>query len=477
MGRRICTLFRPDFVKNHGIVFLLGITIYVFGNLAAQADPRPNIILCMADDLGWGDVGYNGNQVVKTPALDTMSREGIRFNRWYAASAVCSPTRGSCLTGRHPLRYGVLGANSGHLKREELSLSEALLQRGYTTGHFGKWHLGTLTTEIKDSNRGRPGKTNHFSPPWKNGFDVCFSTEAKVPTYDPMRKPKDHAGRFWQPVDKADADEYGTYYWNESGQIVTDNLAGDDSRVIMDRVIPFVENATTQRRPFFAVVWFHAPHLPVVAGPRHAALYKGREWREQMYYGCISALDQQIGRLRDALERNGIADNTMLWFCSDNGPENHTPGSAGPLRARKRSLHDGGVRVPGVMVWPKVVTTPRTIDAPCFTGDYFATILKSVDPSADIPNEVDGEDIMPIILGKETERNRPVFFRFGRQSAVVANRFKLYRGNRNQAWSLFDMQADLSESRDVAAAHPQIASELTNAYAQWESTLPPANQN
>ena len=121
----------------------------------------PNIILVMCDDLGWGDTGFNGNQIIKTPNLDMLAAKGITFSRFYSASAVCSPTRGSCLTGRNPYRLGIPNANSGRLKEEEITLPELLKQKGYATGHFGKWHLGTLTTQVKDANRGRPGDSTH----------------------------------------------------------------------------------------------------------------------------------------------------------------------------------------------------------------------------------------------------------------------------------------------------------------------------
>ena len=442
-----------------------------FVGTALEADTPPNVILCMADDLGWGDVGYNGNKTIKTPALDAMAREGIRFNRWYAASAVCSPTRGSCLTGRHPIRYGVTGANSGHLLSEELTLAEALKQRGYTTGHFGKWHLGTLTTEIKDSNRGRPGKTEHFSPPWKHGFDICFSTEAKVPTFDPMKKPAKTDGRFWQPVKTGNSQPYGTYYWDHTGKRITDNLEGDDSRVIMDRAIPFIENAVKKDEPFFCVIWFHAPHLPCVAGPKHAGLYPDLDMRQQMYYGCISALDEQMGRLRTSLQNAGVADNTMLWFSSDNGPENRTPGSAGPLRKRKRSLHDGGVRVPGLLVWPERFKGPRQIETPCFVGDYLPTVMKTVHANSELPDVVDGENLMPILGGEKKNRDRPICFKYGRQSSIVDNRFKLYREKPNEQWMLFDMNADISEANDLIGSHPEIAQRLKKEFESWEKTL------
>ncbi|MBM4076939.1 MAG: hypothetical protein FJ267_15020, partial [Planctomycetes bacterium] len=139
---------------------------------------RPNIVLMMADDLGWGDTGYNGHRILRTPHLDKMVEQGLKFNRFYSASPVCSPTRGSCLTGRHASRYGIKTANDGTLKDREICLAEFLSSCGYATGHFGKWHLGTLTTNLVDSNRGKPGNHQDFSPPWRHGFQTCFSTEA-----------------------------------------------------------------------------------------------------------------------------------------------------------------------------------------------------------------------------------------------------------------------------------------------------------
>jgi arylsulfatase A-like enzyme len=144
-----------------------------------NSSARPNVILVMTDDQGWADTGYNGHPVLKTPNLDQVAKEGIRFERFYSGAPVCSPTRGSCLTGRHPYRYGIYHANVGHMKKQEIVLAEVLKMQGYTTGHFGKWHLGTLTKTVEESNRGGKRGAAHYSPPWENGFDECFSTEAR----------------------------------------------------------------------------------------------------------------------------------------------------------------------------------------------------------------------------------------------------------------------------------------------------------
>ena len=251
------------------------------------SNTRPNIILVMADDLGWGDVGFNGARRVQTPNLDALAERGIVFERFYAASAVCSPTRASVLTGRHPYRLGIPTVNAGHLREDEITLAELLRDAGYTTGHFGKWHLGTLTTNIRDSNRGRPGHSAHFSVPTQHGFDVYFSTEAKVPTHDPMLKPvefdtlKGESLRFgWASIARGqETTAYGTHYWEGPNAPSTVNLEGDDSRVIMDRVLNFIDRVHQNAQPFFAVVWPHSLHTGWRRAPRASdGLQKTNRW-------------------------------------------------------------------------------------------------------------------------------------------------------------------------------------------------------
>ncbi len=436
---------------------------------------RPNIVLVMADDLGYGDVGYNGHPKIKTPNLDRMASSGLRFNRWYAAAPVCSPTRGSCLTGRHPYRYGIFGANKGHMPKQESTLAEILKAQGYATGHFGKWHLGTLTRLEHDANRGGPRGVAHYAPPWEQGFDVCFSTESKVPTYNPLVTPAKISGGVGGRKPGA---PYGTAYWTGPETKAAENLNGDDSRLIMDRAIPFIEHAAQAKQPFFAVIWFHAPHLPVVAGPEHRRMYADEPEFAQHYYGCITALDEQVGRLRAKLQTLGVARDTMLWFSSDNGPEggayNGQNGSAGPFRGRKRSLFEGGVRVPGLLEWPAVITKPRTTDIPCCTADYYPTILEALGGAApNQPKPVDGLSLMPLLRGEMTARPRPIAFQSSNQAALSDNQFKLYvlnAGKRNAEAMLFDLLADPGEQHDLAAQQPEKVRAMQRVLEQWQAS-------
>jgi len=453
-----------------------GVAVLILAAGAARGGDRPNIILCMADDLGWGSVGYNGSEVIATPHLDAMAREGVRFDRFYSAAPVCSPTRASCLTGRHPYRTGVFTANAGILRPEEQTIAEVLKAHGYATGHFGKWHLGTLSATEKDSNRGGPKHPELFNPPWQHGFDVCFSTEAKVPTCDPMKRPAafDDEGaslKFGWP--RMEDDEtglaYGTAYWNEEGERVSDDLDGDDSRLIMDRALTFIESAASEERPFLAVIWFHAPHLPCVATKEYAAMYAQLGFEMQQYAGCITALDAQVGRLRTVLKELSIADETMLWFCSDNGPERGTPGETGGFRERKRSLHEGGVRVPGLLVWPGKGYR-AVVDTPVVTSDYLPTILEALEIELEEGSgDLDGVSILPLFEGRAIERPAPIGFVSGNQIAWSGDRFKYYRKDGEEA--LFDLTQDAHEERDLSAAHPDLVEEMRARHATWMREL------
>jgi arylsulfatase A-like enzyme len=447
------------------LIFLLCVKTFTM-----KAEENPNIIMIMADDLGWGDVGFNGNTVIRTPHLDDLASEGINFKRFYSASPVCSPTRGSCLTGRHPYRYGIEFAMSGHIKKEELLIPEILKDKGYTTGHFGKWHLGTLT--LKEQNRWGEWEKDpvaNYSPPWENGVDFCFVTESKVPTWNPMLTPEN-----WSNMEPGSS--FGNDYWTGPGKKETHNLEGDDSRVIMDRVIPFVEKAEQLNQPFFAVIWFHTPHKPVVAGPQYKSIYKDFANSEQNYYGCITAMDEQVGRLNNKLKELGIDQNTIIWFCSDNGPEGVKPGekelgSAGPFRGLKRSLLEGGVRVPAFMVWPRKVQTNSSTEIPCVTSDYFPTIMDILGiDSLKNQNPMDGISLLPLIEGKMKRRDKPIGFQSQNSKSWNSEDYKLYSEDAGKTFALYHLPTDPHEDYDLSDKYPLIVEKLKAELLNWEKS-------
>ena len=464
--------------------FLCWISVSVVSGKPLIPESRPNIILIMSDDQGWGDAGYQGHPHLKTPHLDKMAAEGLQFNRFYSAAPVCSPTRGSVITGRHPFRYGIYYANVGHMPDNELTVAEILTDQGYRTGHFGKWHLGTLTKTKRESNRGGPQNTEHYSPPWENGYQQTFATESRVPTWDPMVNPDPSVGG--ADRSRQEGEHFGTYYWLGPDSVADENLSGDDSRVIMDRVIPFIEKSVKKQKPFFTTIWFHTPHSPVVAGEKYREMYNRLSENEQHYYGCLTAMDEQIGRLRDYLKQAGVDKNTMIWFCSDNGPAargggpgleagERQQGSTSGLRGRKGTLYEGGIRVPGILVWPEVVKEHRVSDMPAVTSDYFPTILDILNIKLDKEPEFDGTSLKNLIFKTEEKRNSPIGFQSqfkGKMFQVwMDDRFKLVHTVEDKHYELYDIQSDPFEKNNLYLQETAVAGELKKQLKRWVEEL------
>lgn len=437
----------------------------------------PNIIMLMADDLGWGDVGFNGNNIIKTPSLDRLAANGVTLERFYSAAPVSSPTRGSCITGRNPFRYGIYFANVGFMKKQEVTIAEVMRTYGYKTGHFGKWHLGTVSDSLPDGRRGGSNNLSLYSPPWENGFDVCFSTEQAVPT--------------WNPMEQNGLYQSQSRYWTSHRKFETNNLEGDDSRVIMDRVLPFIDDAKRDKQPFLAVVWFHTPHSPVVAGDEYKRLYSKFDDNKQHYYGCITAMDEQIGRLQDELERLGLSDNTIITFCSDNGPAGagggtkqiageRQQGSTGEFRGRKGSLYEGGIRVPACISWQGTLSKGSKVDFPMFTSDYFTSILSLLNIKLPVI-PYDGIDFFPALQGKVKERDGYIGFLSNNRAAVISQRYKLLinglgknnSGNNDPSkvtFELYDLITDKSETQNIASQHPDVVKKMNDYFQQWSKS-------
>ena len=425
--------------------FLLAILMLVSSAIAAGAQ-RPNFILIMCDDLGYGDTGFNGNTIIKTPHLDALARRGVVLTHFYSGNSVCSPTRGSCLTGRHHDRYGIFTANNGHLPKQEITLASMLKQKGYTTGHFGKWHLGTLSRTLSSKGAKRQPERN-YAPPWERDYDASLVTESAVCTWDPGLGPRAKNNPFYENGVALDGEDQ--------------SLRGGAARVVVDRAAPFIRQAAARGQPFLAVVWFHAPHEDIKAGPDYLKQYESHGPAAH-YYGCVTEMDEQVGRLARVLDETGTRDNTILFFCSDNGPEGRKPngrraGTTAGLRGRKRSLHDGGVRVPAFAVWPGVVQANTRSDAILTTLDYFPTIQRIVDYTMPDDRPIDGEDIRSILTGKTDKRTKAIAFRYaGGTSALVKDGYKLLLPKEE----LYDLSQDRGEQRNLASSMPQQAKQM-----------------
>ena len=344
--------------------------ILLFIALAALARPladkRPNFILCMADDQGWGDTGYNGHPLLKTPVMDEMARTGLRFDRFYAAAAVCSPTRGSVMTGRHPNRFGCFAW--GHtLRPQEITIAEALKKAGYTTGHFGKWHIGSV-------------RADGTASPGNSGFDEWFSSP-----------------NFYE----------NNPLFSHNGKVI--ETKGESSDVTAGLAMDWIGKVAKGKKPFLAVVWFGNPHSPHVAVDKFKKMYSDQPDGVAHFFGEITAMDAALGKMRSGLRKLGIADNTVLWYCSDNG--SLPKGSSGGLRARKGSLYEGGIRVPAVLEWPARVKANRITDINANTSDIYPTLLELADVA--LPKNqprLDGISLAPLLRGQKQVRKQPMGF-------------------------------------------------------------------
>jgi len=319
----------------------------------------------MADDQGWGDMAYNGHPVLKTPNFDAMAASALRFDRFYAAAPVCPPTRGSVMTGRHPNRFGCF--KWGHtLRPQEITVAEALKTTGYVTGHFGKWHLGSVC-------KGSPVN------PGASGFDEWFS-----------------APNFFDnnPI--------------LSREGVAVQTKGESSMVTVDAAIEFIRKRANSPKPFLAVVWFGSPHGPHEAIEQDRAVYKDHSEKLQHFYGEITGMDRAFGKLRKELRRLGIHERTILWYCSDNGglPRVGTTGG----RANKGKVYEGGLRVPAILEWPARIRKPRVTDVPCNTSDIYPTLLEIVRVKMQNQPPLDGISLEPLIDGKMRSRPKPMGF-------------------------------------------------------------------
>jgi arylsulfatase A-like enzyme len=377
------------------------------------AETRPNFILAMADDQGYGDMAYTGHPVLKTPVFDELSRTGLRFDHFYAAAPVCSPTRASVLTGRTPNRMGCF--QWGYtLRPQEVTVAEVLQSAGYATGHFGKWHLGTL-------------RSDGVNAPNHSGFSEYFSS----PNFFEIDPWMSHNGRAIQ-------------------------TRGEGSAVIVAAALDFIQRAAQQQQPFLAVVWFGSPHSPHVGTDEDRALYRGQPQKQQNFLAEITAMDRALGQLRRGLRDLKLADNTLLWYCSDNGaiPE----GSTGGLRGKKGTVYEGGLRVPGLIEWPAKVPQPRTTDVPCSTVDIYPTLLELAGAKATHQPPLDGISLVPLLEGRMTSRPHPLGFWDYRIAGLPMKSTELLQ-------ALASEQAE-NKVRPASEADPIPAAQLRTDYSE-----------
>ena len=471
-----------------------------------SADERPNFVLLMGDDHGWDEVAYNGHPHLKTPVLDEMAAQGLRFDRFYSGHPSCSPTRGSLMTGRHPNRYGTFSPGWS-IRPEEISIAHILSRAGYACAHYGKWHLGPVKRESPTS-------------PGAMGFDEWLSHD----NFFEMNPMLSRNGAEPQMME------------------------GEGSQIIMDEAMRFIQKAKQKKHPFCVVIWFGSPHEPYSGLPADLALYDDlpiayaehtvqltsnetgqrvtRSLRAVLRerYAEITAMDRAIGSLRRFLKKQDLSENTLVWYCGDNGTPPSARRTAMTLRAEKGSLYEGGVRVPGVIEWPAGLAQARVTKVNAVTSDILPTLCDLAGQS--LPNRpLDGISLVSVINGTMKNRSHPIYFwcfptskafdkesrpyidpqlqegttptvkimagkytrafrnfhyplvserDFGGARTMLGDQYKLVMGKDSadaSAVELFDLTNDPTESHNLAISHPAIVQEMQDQLREWQKSV------
>jgi len=398
----------------------------------------PNLVVLLADDLGFGDVGYHGSRIA-TPNIDALAAGGVRLEQFYV-QPVCSPTRGALLSGRYPMRLGlqvgVVRPWAQHgLPLDERTLPQALRETGYATALCGKWHLGHVTPDYLPTRRGFDRQYGHY-----NGM-LDYYTHVR------------DGGHDWHEDDRENHDEGYT----------TDLIADAAVEVIASH---------DHERPLFLYVPFNAPHTPLQAPKDYIAKYTHiQNRRRRIYAAMVACMDAAVGRITAALRDNGFPpEETLVLFCSDNGGV-RSLGSNGELRAGKGRLYEGGIRVPAVVSWPGHLQSGGQVDAPLHIVDLYPTLLRIAGASLEQPHPLDGRDAWPTIAhGAPTPHQRIVHNVTPWSGAIRVGDWKLVHNGSvaalatkspaKETWELFDIAADPNEQRDQAAARPEILARL-----------------
>lgn len=429
---------------NKAVAYSAAIVLASCGGLKAAATERPNILLIMTDDQGYGDLACHGNELIDTPVLDRLASESIRFDRFFVCP-YCTPTRAALMTGRYPLRTGAASVTRGleTVRSNEVTIAEVLKSAGYATGCFGKWHIG-----------------EHYpSHPLGQGFDEFFGM------------PQGHWDNYFDPK------------LEHNGQIVeTQGFVTDE---ITDYALRFIEDYSDE--PFFCYVPYNAPHTPMQIPDRYFDKYtaRGLDARTAATYGLVENADENVGRLLTKLDDLKLAENTVVFFLSDNGAEGPEGSryNAG-MRGMKGTVHEGGMRVPLFVRWPGRFRSDAVVPQIAMHVDLLPTIAELCGVTEPQTLPLDGASLVPLFREATSEWPERMIFarspgwrRMVEYRDPVIEKLNPYAGtvrttrwravNEGEDWQLYDMLADPSQEQDVAGDHPDEIAQLSEAYDEW----------
>ena len=422
-------------------------------NSTVSASTRPNILFILADDMGWGDLSCYGRPDYRTPNLDKLATQGMKFTHAYSAAPVCTPTRVGFHTGRYPARLPV-GLEEPIHERKALSadelktigiplehptVSSLIKSAGYSTALVGKWHLGYLP----------------YFGPLKSGFDEFYGN---------MSGAVDH-------FTHRDMTSSLDFYEDE----VPVEKIGYMTDLLTQRAVEYIRRP--HKRPFYLSLHYTAPHWPW-EGPGDKAVSDAMQYGPagfraggsiRTYAEMMKNLDAGIGRVLDALKTSGLERNTLVIFTSDNGGERFSYNW--PFRGQKMELYEGGLRVPAIVRWPGVTTAGKVTDQAIITMDWTATMVAVAGNKPDTAYPLDGEDLTNVLGGKKPVFDRTFFWRTYRQGAMLSGKWKYLREGKNEF--LFDLSVDEREQADFKSAQPATLERLRNEFGKWESTVVP----
>lgn len=420
---------------------LLSLGLTMIAPFATAAD-KPNVIVFLSDDVGYGEFGFQGNKEIPTPNIDAIARNGVRFTSGYVAATYCSPCRAGLLTGRYPTRFGhefnaggPKGENNNFgLSLNEKTMAERLKAMGYATACVGKWHLG-----------GRPKYL-----PMARGFDEFYGTVANTPFLNPPNFIDSRKAPTIEPV-KDDA-----FY-------TTDAYAA--------RAVDWI--GKQQGKPFFLYLPFNAQHAPLQAPEKYLKRFPNLKDKRQIFAAMMSAMDDAVGAVMEQVKKMGQEENTLVFFFSDNGgPTQQTTSSNGPLRGFKATTLEGGTRVPFSMQWKGKVKPGTVSDHPIQNLDILPTALVAAGGTIDPAWKLDGVDLMPYLSGaKSGVPHETLYWRFGEQWAIRQGDWKLVANRIDGVKNvkLFNLKDDIGEAKDLSASQPEKVKALKALWDTWSA--------
>lgn len=445
-----------------------------------EKNEKPNVVLILVDDLGWTDLGSYGSDLYQTPNIDKLANEGVKFTNSYASCTVCSPTRASIVTGKYPARINVTDWIKGHkypwakldvpdwtmyLPKEEYTMAEAFKDAGYKTAHFGKWHLGE----------------EEENWPENHGFDINVGGwEKGAPHRDIKKGYKGYFSPYGNPRLK-DGPE---------GEYLTERLSTE--------VCNYIEESRDQ--PFFVNLWFYNVHKPLQAKEYKISKFNKltnatSRHQNATYAAMVEHMDDAVGKVVEKLKEKGLYENTIILFSSDNGglignSKNVTTNNA-PLRDGKGSIYEGGVRIPTIIHAPKLKIQNKEIDEPIISMDYYPTLMELAGISnSKIKNQtVDGRSLVPLMQQNKNLKRDAVFWHYPHYhqeggvpySSVRKGNWKLFENFETNSFELYNLENDISESKNLINEKPDLVNELKNELKVWRNSvnaqLPTLNNN